>query len=606
LSLPPPPPPGPLGPTGPAGLPSHPPTQATPPTQPLPPVAPSQPSPASSRPASAPAATSRRRRWPWVTAVVVLTLALLAAVIGFVDARREADAAKDDAAALDTRLADLQAQIEALQQAAREGTSDNGSSSGSGDTGNGKGNGDNGNGDTGDDDSGDAAAPTDPLSALQDLLKGILGGDVDPSKIDDMLKGLLGGGAMSDALDGVDPKCLFGDDPAGALGGLTKGGGITGTVEEQVATIADLVQAERGLTFKTDVKPEFLPAAEFDARIADMVKAQYPAGEADLDGRQLGLLGAVPEGTDMKAVQTDLLSGQVAGYYDPDSGDVVVRVPEGSGSLDVNGQITLAHELDHMLTDQRLGLPRTDEAGESDANLAALALTEGDATLLMQRFTLQNVGLMDQLGSAISPDAAASEQDLANVPSYLRNELLFPYTSGMAYTCRLSANGGWPAVDKAYSDLPATSAEILFDGRDNAAPAATAPLGALGGSWDEARRDTFGAAPLLWLFKAPGGDEGKALPDAEALAQHWAGGDLVLYTDGPKSALGLSLVDTADGGALCDAVRSWYGAAFGAGSTGGDVTTFDGAGRAAALRCHGRDVVLGIAPDAPTASALAG
>ena len=103
-----------------------------------------------------------------------------------------------------------------------------------------------------------------------------------------------------------------------------------------------------------------------------MVRAEYPVEQADLDSRALQLLGAVPRGTDLKALQEDLMSGQVAGYYDPETGDVVVRVPEGGGSLDANGQITLAHELDHALTDQALGLPDIEEVGASDANLARL------------------------------------------------------------------------------------------------------------------------------------------------------------------------------------------------------------------------------------------
>lgn len=539
-----------------------------------------------------PAPVRRPRRWPWVTAVAVLVLALVAAVVTAVDARRDLDQARRQSAALEDQVLSLQDQVDELQRPASGG-------------------GDEGNGDagTGDGSAGDGgtAAPDSPTSAIEDLLKGLLGGEgVDTGQLQDLLEGLLGGGSMSGALEGLDPKCLTGDDPSGVLGGLTKGGGVKGTVEEQVAKIADLVQEERGLTFKGDVQPEFLPADEFDARIAGLVKAEYPVEEADLDGRLLGLLGAVPDGTDMKALQSDVLSGQVAGYYDPDTGDVVVRVPEGQDSLDVNGQVTLAHELDHMLTDQRLGLPDTAKGGDSDANLARLALVEGDATLLMQRFMLQQVGLLDQIGSALSPEAAASQEDLDKVPSYLRNQLLFPYTSGLAYTCRLSADGGWKAVDAAYDDTPLTTAEILFDDRANVAPAATSPVPSPGDGWEEARTDTFGAAPLLWLFQAPGGDEALAIADPKAASARWDGGDLTLFTKGPRSALGLSLVDRQDGGALCDSVRDWYGAAFGEGTTTGAVTTFADGGRHAELRCDGRDVRLGIAPDAATATALAG
>ena len=290
--------------------------------------------------------------------------------------------------------------------------------------------------------------------------------------------------------------------------------------------------------------PSSSRATEFEQQLADKTKAEYPDAQADLDSRLLGLLGAVPKGTDMKALQAELMAGQVAGYYDPDSGELVVRTPDGSSSLDANGQITLAHELDHALTDQVLGLPDTAKPGESDADLAQLGLVEGDATLLMEQFSLGSVSLLDQLGAAMSPDAAAAQQQLDGAPSYLRNQLMFPYLSGLSYVCRLYVQGGWPAVDAAYRDLPQTTAELLYPDRAGVAPKDPGAIASPGGGWTEAQEDTLGAAQLLWLFQAPGGDEGKAITDAAQAAQRWAGGDLALFTSGEKSALGVALVDT--------------------------------------------------------------
>ena len=34
----------------------------------------------------------------------------------------------------------------------------------------------------------------------------------------------------------------------------------------------------------------------------------------------------------------------------------------------------------------------------------------------MQRFSLQSIGLLDQLGAALGPDAMAAQEDLAGVP----------------------------------------------------------------------------------------------------------------------------------------------------------------------------------------------
>ncbi len=492
-----------------------------------------------------------RRRWPWLVALAIVTIAVIGTAIIVVRRDSSSAAATAPATEAGTPPADPADRSAELRQ------------------------------------------------RLDDLLRepsGAPDDKADPDPSPNPLEDLLGGG---EGLAGVDPACVLGEGtPTPKLRG-----GVEGDVAQQVTQIAELVEEERGLRFDKAVQPEILEADAFDQRIADLVKAQYPAEQADLDGRVLQLLGAIPKGTDLKALQQDLLSGQVAGYYDPETGEVVVRVPEGQTSLDATSQITLAHELDHALTDQALGLPDTEEAGASDANLARLALVEGDATLLMQRFSLRHIGLLDQLQGATGPDAMAAQEDLQDIPPYLRNELMFPYLAGLTYACRLQDGAGWPGVDAAYRQLPATTAEVLF--ADAAAPQNPADVPALEGSWDEARRDTLGAASLLWLFQAPGGDEAVAIGDAEAAAKAWAGGELALFTDGPRSALGLSLVDASDDARLCEAVEAWFTAAFDASRRPlADGVALEGGEQVGVLRCDGDAVRLGIAPDLDAAGAL--
>jgi hypothetical protein len=417
----------------------------------------------------------------------------------------------------------------------------------------------------------------------------------DQGGLQDLLEQLMGSAGMPN----VDPACFA--DVMGEGGGES----IEGTVEEQVAAIAPIVEELRGLRFEDGVDPEFQTSEQFERELAEAVESDYPAAQADLDSRVLQLLGAIPKGTDLKALQGEVLEGQVAGYYDPDTGEIVVRVPDAGDSLDLNGQVTLAHELNHALTDQALGLPGADQEGQSDANLAATALVEGDATLLMQQFSFAAASLMDQLGSALSPDALAAQGQLEDVPAYLRNELMFPYLSGLSYACRLYVEGGWPAVDAAYDDLPQTTAEILFPDAAGGAPEDPADPASPGSGWTQARRDTLGAAPLLWLLQAPGGDEEAAVDGAEDAARQWAGDELTLFTDGDRSAMALALVARDDSGTMCDAVGEWYRAAFDTTSEeSSGVTVLAGGGQVGALACDGRDVRLGIAPDEATAVAL--
>ena len=290
---------------------------------------------------------------------------------------------------------------------------------------------------------------------LDDLLSGDLGALGDLGDIGDL-------GGLGDDLakaGALSPECLGGGLDE-LLGSALGGDELSGPLDDQVREIAERVQQQRGLRFDRPVEPVLLPAAEFDRRIAVTVAAEYPASQADAEARVLALLGVLPAGTDLRELQADLLAGQVAGFYDPETGEIVVR-DDGDGALDTTEEMTLAHELDHALTDQALGLPDVTADGQSDGDLARLALVEGDATLLMQQYALAHVGLLDQLGQLADPAMRTAQAELADVPPYLREELTFPYLAGAAYVCRMYADGGWPAVDAAYDAPPATTAEVL-------------------------------------------------------------------------------------------------------------------------------------------------
>jgi hypothetical protein len=507
-----------------------------------------------------------RRRWPWL--VAALSLALVLVTTGLVVVARDRSEARRELDALRKEIEAQQAPSGSDEGAAQPDQAGDAPSQGDAPP------------------QGDAPSRGDAPSETPR----------DQGGLQDLLDQLMGSAGMPN----VDPACF-----ADAMGEGGRGESIEGTVEEQVAAIAPVVEDLRGLRFDEGVDPEFQPSDEFERELAETVESDYPDARADLDSRVLQLLGAIPEGTDLKALQSEVLEGQVAGYYDPDTGEIVVRVPDAGESLDLNGQVTLAHELDHALTDQALGLPGDDDEGQSDANLAETALVEGDATLLMQQFSFATASLMDQLGSALSPDALAAQDQLDDVPSYLRNQLMFPYLSGLGYACRLYVEGGWPAVDAAYDDLPRTTAEILFPEASGVAPEDPTDPASPGSRWTQARRDTLGAAPLLWLLQAPGGEEGTAIEGAEDAVRQWAGGELTLFTDGDKSALAVALVAKDDGDVLCDAVQEWYRAAFDTTSDeSGGVTVLAGGGQVGALACDGRDVRLGIAPDEATAVAL--
>lgn len=397
-------------------------------------------------------------------------------------------------------------------------------------------------------------------------------------------------------------------EPAGDLGSRDVG---EDDADAQIDEISAIIGDLRELDFETDPDPEFLDDAQISERLEEEVREEYEPEEAQLDARVLSALGAVPPDMDLLQLQTDLLTSQVAGYYDPETGELVVRTDETEQGLDPIAQTTLAHELQHAVADQRLELPidETESTTEGDAALAALSLIEGDATLTQQQFSIVGLSLSEQLQLNSDPDVAESQRQLADVPYYLAQSLQFPYLAGLQFVCSRYLDGGWDAVNATYDELPTTSAEIMDPARYPAAATDPRDPGAPGGDWTRARTSTFGAADLLWLFGAPGDDPEQALDDPRGQALAWSGGEVVTWTAGDDTAIGVAMTQQQPDGPLCDAVTTWYERAFpdstDAPTRSGERMVRESDMQAAVVLCSGDEVRLGIAPDLATARELA-
>jgi hypothetical protein len=414
-------------------------------------------------------------------------------------------------------------------------------------------------------------------------------------------EGLGGGG--SQGLFG----CLLPDQP---FSGPRLG---DGSVEEQVQAIADQVERLRELEFTDPVDPEFVSPQESTDLVQDLFLEEYTEAIGDVEERLLTTVGAIPAGTDLRSVRSDLLGQQVAGFYDPETGQLVVR--QAGEDLSPTDRVVLAHELDHALTDQALGLPVPDDlrAGREDADLAGSSLAEGDATLLMQQFST-SLPLDERLqgfdASALT-EAIQAQADLADVPPYLQSELTFPYEDGLTFACDLYREGGWGALDRAYRDPPDSTLEIMFPDRfrEGFVPFDPRDPELRLKAWRSTATLEMGAAPLLWLFQAPGGDPDAALADPRGSVEAWAGGEVHVWTNGQDTAVAMVLAEQSGRDTLCADVGEWYGASFqddretGTADGGLEAT---GATQDAVVACTADEVQVGIAPGLRTARLLAG
>ncbi|MGI9017226.1 MAG: hypothetical protein ACR2HR_09020 [Euzebya sp.] len=452
----------------------------------------------------------------------------------------------------------------------------------------------------------DQAATTDsPPGGLEDLLGGsgledLLGeGGLEDLFGEGGLEDLFGGGGLGDVLGGL------GDAPdiAGCTTDVVDLPDVSGTtLQQQFDQASDAVQQLRGETFPQPITPTIKTDEEIRSFFAEEIADSYPADTAEEDRRILAALQAAPADIDLVQTQIQLLGDQVAGYYDDETRELVVRAADADEALGGVGLIVLAHELEHALTDATVGLPDLDGFGaDEDGAIAALSVVEGSAVALQTQFQLS---ALDPLGLLSDPGALAGDQGLDQVPYFLAQSLIFPYFVGPGYVCGLYSEGGWPAVDQAIADPPTTTHALMFPGTTTALQ----PLPSLQGPQGYEAHDsrTFGAAPLSWLFGAPGQDQSQALADPVAATQGWQGGQLSLWTSGENSAVALTLA----GADLCEPVTQWWQAASGGetGQVNGDEQLVQASdeGTWGVVSCAGQDIRVGIGPSPEVArSAIA-
>lgn len=242
-------------------------------------------------------------------------------------------------------------------------------------------------------------------------------------------------------------------------------------------------------------------------------------------------LRLVPSGFRYRPFVIALLTEQVAGYYDPKTRQFFL-----ADWIELEGQKpVMAHELTHALQDQHFNLRRFEKwpAGDSDAQLAAHALIEGDASLAMTIYMARNplVGLafMRSLGSSNTP----SEQ-FKQAPRVLRETLVFPYEKGIEWATVLYKRGGWKLISEAFNKLPLSTEQILHPEKYFAYEQ---PLkvslpdvgGLLGAGWKRIEYDVNGEWGLYLIL-----DEFLKSPSESKLAVAGWGGDRYAVYEGPQ------------------------------------------------------------------------
>jgi hypothetical protein len=301
---------------------------------------------------------------------------------------------------------------------------------------------------------------------------------------------------------------------------------------DAVDSMLKRVAKARGLPIRGPVTSRTLNREAISALIRKHVEQDVPLDAVAAQGEALILLDLVPSNYDFLEGSLALLTGHIAGFYEPI--DRTMYLVDDLG--DEGAEETLMHELVHALQDQSfsIGPMLKFMSGEGDRLSAAQTLIEGDAMSAMLdlqlgsafRLSDERLRTMLKLSSAASADAAVT-------PQFLQSTLEAPYADGFAFVKALRKRGGYAAVNEVFRRLPDTTEQVLhlekFDVREAAVVVHTPAIPANMAGFLPIFDDTMGEQGLRTIL-----EEWAPRSLAERAAAGWGGDRYVVLSRNQK------------------------------------------------------------------------
>jgi hypothetical protein len=309
--------------------------------------------------------------------------------------------------------------------------------------------------------------------------------------------------------------------------------GPVGDTPADIEALISITEELRGRRFLEPVEVTVLSTEELADRVRADLAEELDSDDLAVEQAFARMLGILPADVDLAAALIDLYSEQVGGFYDSDTGELVVA---GDEDLSPLARTIIVHELVHALADQHFGLGDPLD-GLVDAEryheaAAVQALAEGDATYFQMVYLQERLSAEEQV-DAVLESLEADTTVLDSLPGWIGEDLSFPYEWGFGFTERLVEEGGTAAVDQAYELLPTTVEQVmhpnLYFTREPARPVELGVADLDG--YEVYEEGAFGEWNLM-LYLLDGIGDG----DATIAAGGWGGDAYRLFWDGSRVA----------------------------------------------------------------------
>lgn len=243
--------------------------------------------------------------------------------------------------------------------------------------------------------------------------------------------------------------------------------------EDELLARAEQIEAKvaelRGLKVKRPIKRGVMTKAEIRERLLERIADEYTDEELQREALAMKRLGLLPKDTDYKKLVVDILTDQIAGFYDPTTAELYIAGWSPAGGAAMQQDLVMAHEIDHALQDQHFNLETFMKLDKDngDASVARQALVEGDGTALMIEFAVGDSNVSpwsnDAVVSMLEPTVSQSMASgaLAQAPLIIQEGLMFPYLGGLKFVVHFRRHHPWSRIDKIYRKPPLSTEHIL-------------------------------------------------------------------------------------------------------------------------------------------------
>lgn len=338
----------------------------------------------------------------------------------------------------------------------------------------------------------------------------------------------------------IEALCVAPDVPGGRVD--------PAPLPAEVAAVVAQVEQVRSLRFKRPVVANAISDEVMDRKLAESFDVYFPEEPLARRSAAWRTIGVLPPRGDLREALASFLTGQVVGFYDPATGELVYL---GEGDLGLTERLVLAHELTHALEDQRFDLTRLDDlaaACRDEAFQAALGVVEGSAQFhaieVLVEFPPTDLGGLDP----------GTQGSLAGVPPFVISLQRWPYEVGLEFVTQLVLDEGTEALDAALERPPTSTEQLIHPelfGVDEPSRVEIADLStALGSSWGDLDAMEVGEAWLGAMLELQLDDDVAAIA-----AQGWDGGAYRAWSDGARVAVVMQTVWDSDADAQQFVVR---------------------------------------------------